>query len=218
MALQHSPSIVTSGLILCLDAANPRSYPGSGTVWTDMSGSGIIGTLTNGPTFSSSNLGSIVFDGVNDYVELNSNNIITGTTPFTFDCFYTISAAYNAELLGNYPAQGAGSIWIAGRYGIWFTSGYVYFPTQPLALGTYHMAITRTSGGAIVLYLNGVSVATGSNTTSITAGVNFRIGSDTPSYGEQLGGAIYNMKVYNIALTADQVAQNFNALRGRYGI
>jgi hypothetical protein len=68
MALAHSPSIVTSGLVLCLDAANPKSYPGSGTTWTDLSGNGNNGTLVNGPTYSSVNGGSIVFDGSNDYI------------------------------------------------------------------------------------------------------------------------------------------------------
>ena len=61
MGLSHSPNIVTDGLVLCLDAANPRSYPGSGTSWLDLSGQGNNGTL-NGPTFSNDNSGFLVFD------------------------------------------------------------------------------------------------------------------------------------------------------------
>jgi hypothetical protein len=68
LALSHSPSIVTDGLVLCLDAGNPKSYPGSGTTWTDLSGNGNNGTLVNGVGYSGSNLGSLVFDGSNDYV------------------------------------------------------------------------------------------------------------------------------------------------------
>ena len=68
MGLAHSPSLVMNGLVLALDAANPKSYPGSGTTWTDLSGRGNTGTLTNGPTYSSANGGSLVFDGTNDYV------------------------------------------------------------------------------------------------------------------------------------------------------
>ena len=67
MALHHSPRIVTSGLVLALDAADRNSYPGSGTTWTDLSGNANNGTLTNGPTFNSANGGSIVFDGTNDF-------------------------------------------------------------------------------------------------------------------------------------------------------
>lgn len=71
MGINHQGPIVTDGLVLCLDAANPKSYPGSGTAWMDLSGNGNNGTLTNGPTYNSGNKGSIVFDGVNDYVRTN---------------------------------------------------------------------------------------------------------------------------------------------------
>ena len=87
MALQHSPSIVTSGLVLCLDPANLRSYTGSGTTWYDASGNGKNGTLTNSPMYSSSNGGIFVLDGVNDYVVLPSQNDaqapLTGFGSFT---------------------------------------------------------------------------------------------------------------------------------------
>ena len=72
MSLSHSPSIVTTGLVMCLDAANQRSYPGSGTVWTDVSGNGKNGTVTNSPTYSAANGGIFILDGVNDYIALPS--------------------------------------------------------------------------------------------------------------------------------------------------
>jgi len=64
---EYIPDIIRDGLILYLDAAEPSSYPGSGTTWTDLSGRGNNGTLTNGPTYNSSNGGFLVFDGINDY-------------------------------------------------------------------------------------------------------------------------------------------------------
>ena len=73
MGLSHSPKIVTNGLVLALDAANNKSYPGSGTTWSDLSNTGKNLTLTNGPTFSAANLGSIVFDGTNDYIDVPIN-------------------------------------------------------------------------------------------------------------------------------------------------
>ena len=76
MALSHSPSIITDSLILCLDAANTKSYPGSGTVWTDLSGNGNNVTLTNGPTYSSVDGRSIVFDGTNDYADFFAPNFL----------------------------------------------------------------------------------------------------------------------------------------------
>ena len=72
MAFIHSPKIVTSGLVLCLDAANKLSYPSTGTSWYDLTSTGYVGTLTNGPTFNGSNGGTIVFDGVDDYVSVSS--------------------------------------------------------------------------------------------------------------------------------------------------
>ena len=84
MATDYNPSIVTDGLVLCVDAANTKSYPGSGTTWTDISSKGNNGTLTNGPTFSSGNGGAIVFDGTNDYVDFGSQvaNLSTSTISF----------------------------------------------------------------------------------------------------------------------------------------
>ena len=73
MSTRYNARIVSDKLMLHLDAANPKSYIGSGTSWVDISGKGNNGTLTNGPTFSSDNLGSFVFDGTNDHVALNSS-------------------------------------------------------------------------------------------------------------------------------------------------
>jgi len=70
MATNYNPKITTDGLVLCLDAANPKSYPGSGTAWFDISGNSRNGTLTNSPTFSSSNQGYFSFDGTDDFVSI----------------------------------------------------------------------------------------------------------------------------------------------------
>ena len=74
MSTIGGPDIITNGLVLYLDAANKKSYPGTGTTWTDLSGNGYNATLTNGPTFDSANGGSIVFDGANDYAEIANNS------------------------------------------------------------------------------------------------------------------------------------------------
>lgn len=223
MALGHNPSIVTSGLVLCLDAANKRSYPGTGTVWNDAAGSTVKGTLTNGVSYTSDNSGALNFDGTDDYIDLNTNNIITGTNPFTFECFYTINAFNNGgEIFGNYGSGfTSGYLWISGEYGI-YIDGSVYFPGAPLSAGTYHMAATRNSSGAVVLYKNGEQVNSGTLSASIPANPNFRIGADTVSGGgtgaERLTGKIYIQLVYNRVLSASEISQNFNALRGRYSI
>jgi hypothetical protein len=93
MSVAGGPDLIQDGLVLCLDAANTKSYPGSGTSWVDLSGNGNNGTLTNGPTFSSTNGGNIFFDGTNDYVRVSSTSIIPGSSSFTFNIWlnYSIS-------------------------------------------------------------------------------------------------------------------------------
>lgn len=222
MALSHSPSIVTSGLILCLDAANPRSYSGSGTTWTDASGSSVKGTLTNGPTYNSANSGGIIFDGIDDYVELNTTNILSGMNPFTIECWFNLASGSYGELFGNYGSgYTTGYLWFAtaGLY----INGSVYVPSYATATqGLHCLASTRDGSGNTVTYLDGVSVNTGVLSASVVTGPNFRMGADTNSAGgvggEQLNGRIYNLKVYNTVLTAAQITQNYNAIRGRFGI
>jgi hypothetical protein len=83
------PKIVTNGLVLNYDAGQQNSYSGSGTTWTDLSGRGNTGTLTNGPTYSSANGGSIVFDGVDDYVNIGSQSLVgSGTSPFSVELWF----------------------------------------------------------------------------------------------------------------------------------
>ena len=91
MSVSYNSSIVTNGLVLCLDAGNPRSYPGSGTAWYDVSGNNKTGTLVNGPSYNSSNGGSFVFDGVDDYVNVNNFNVSHGTSNFTYSCWAYLS-------------------------------------------------------------------------------------------------------------------------------
>jgi hypothetical protein len=220
MGLNHSPRIITDGLVLCLDAGNTKSYPGSGTTWTDLSSSKYVGTMSGSPAFTSNNKGGIVFDAVDDYVDINSNNIITGNNPFTFEAFYKVTnTTFAAELFGNYGSgYTTNYLWISGRYGVYINASTPYFQGAPLGAGTYHMAFTRTSAGACVLYKNGIQDGTATNTVSISNNQNFRIGSDVNGFAEQLGGEIYSIKVYNKAFSSAEIQQNFNALRGRFGI
>ena len=95
MAYSYGPSIVKSGLVLALDAANRKSYPGSGTVWSDLSGNNITGSLVNGPTYSSANGGSIVFDGTNDYVNCGDLPIFRISSQITLEAFFNISTYVN---------------------------------------------------------------------------------------------------------------------------
>jgi hypothetical protein len=111
MGFYRGPNIITDGLVLYLDAANQKSYPGAGAVWNDLSNQGNGGTLTNGPTFDSSNNGSIQFDGVDDYITLGNifNDIIAGPgKQFTIVCSFSPKSTTNRVLIGKYSDSGVG--------------------------------------------------------------------------------------------------------------
>jgi hypothetical protein len=108
MASIGGPNIVTDGLVLALDAANTKSYPGSGTVWKDLSGNGNNGTLINGPTFDTGNLGSIEFDGVDDWTSFG-NILNTGTSDFTISAWVKSTSTATGNNNGIVYKRGTGS-------------------------------------------------------------------------------------------------------------
>ena len=95
MATNYNPSIVSDGLVLCLDAANTKSYTGSGTTWTDISGEGYDATLTNGPTFNSDYGGNIVFDGNTNGEEITGvhNSELNLRNDLTVECWFRRTGA-----------------------------------------------------------------------------------------------------------------------------
>jgi hypothetical protein len=228
------PLGVTDGLVLYLDAANARSYPKSGTTWFDRSGNGNNGTLTNGPTYSSANGGSIVFDGSNDEVTTTTQFINPQT--FSVGAWFKTSTASGKRIIGFENNQtGTGSA-IYDRSIYIGTDGKLYFgiydgsnklATSPLtytdnnwhyALGTY-----GGEGTTMRLYVDGASVATSTASFAETYNGYWRIGGYKNAFwinssSGYFTGSISNVVVYNRGITAAEVSQNFNALRGRYGL
>lgn len=229
MAFRYSPSIVVDGLVLYLDAANPYSYVSGSTVWNDLSRSQLSGSLINGPTYNSANNGSIVFDGVNDYVDCGTNSIGSNTSNYTFSVWFkTPNNSTNALVRGN---DGAGNGWslLAGtdlgkyRVGVVTTSpsvvGSVVMSTIDAPINTWvNVTGVWVAGVSLSLFANGVlentSSITGTNLRSSTLGwVLSRI---TTSLYHQSNIAI--SQIYNRALTPSEVLQNYNATKGRFGL
>lgn len=224
--------LVKDGLVLALDAGRTLSYPGSGTTWTDLSGNGNNGTLTNGPTYSSANGGSIVFDGSNDYVRIPYSSIFN-IQNYTLSVWVQISSfSFYNSLITN-PQNGT----IVGSWNPPYLSWMLRVKFQNLievgtgsnssylnrdfsynfSTGIIYNIVATYDGSFVFCYVNGVSL--GSQALSTT--INYT--SQDVIIGADYGGAfsssnIYNTSVYNKALTASEVQQNFNALRGRYGI
>lgn len=177
--------------------------------------------LTNKYTLTPTNViynsnGTFSFN--NSWFDLNSNNIITGNNPFTVESWYTTTGTSADEIFGNYgSASTSGTLWISGRYGT-YINGAVYFPGHPIGAGTYFLSTTRDNSGNVILYRNGVQVNSGVLAASIPVTYNFRIGADVNGGAEPFTGSIHSVRVYNRVLTAAEIAQNFNAHRGRYGL
>jgi hypothetical protein len=215
--------IVTNGLVLALDAADRNSYPGSGTTWTDVSGNGNNGTLTNGPTFNSANGGSIVFDGVDDY-------IATSYAP-TFNDFSVIAwfkstnvVSYSRVVDKNY----INGMWI-GRNSTTANSwgGGVLESSPPygrfitLQDGIWHMIASIRQGTTHTIYGDGITNTT-SGTVSSTAlsatAFAFGLNQSTGPNTDPFGGNIASVQIYNRALTSTEILQNYNAQKSRFNL
>tara|TARA_E500000318_G_C3461933_1_gene173007 strand:- start:26 stop:682 length:657 start_codon:yes stop_codon:yes gene_type:complete len=218
MGVFAGPEIVEDGLVLALDAGNSKSYPGSGTTWTDLSGNGNNGTLVNGASYNSSNGGVIALDGVNDYIDVpinltNQNYTIMGAARYVTIGGRTFSGKNNNWLMGhwssttrNYYAQG----WVSSvQNGESDTNWRVYAAT-----GNY-------SGDSWALYVNGqLNVGPGSGGVTGPNGINIgRHGTGNSGNGSEYSNSHISFLIcYNRVLTASEIQQNFNALRGRFGI
>jgi hypothetical protein len=208
------PPVVLSGLVVYLDAGNTSSYPGTGTVWTDLSGSGNNGTLVNGPTYSSANNGVIVLDGTNDYIDVPLNMSSTNYTVMGAARYVTVgngrtfSAKNNNWLMGhwnstteNYYAEG----WVSSPgTGASDTNWRIYAATGDISSDSYSM------------FTNGV-LTVSPNAGGVAGPNGFAIGSYLGT-SEFSNSQIGFMLVYNRVLTVGEIQYNFNFFRGRYGL
>ena len=233
MALAHSPRIVTDGLVLCLDAGNTKSYSGSGTAWTDLSGKGNNGTLVNGVGYNSSNGGSLTFDGSNDHISIPYDASLKPTTAITMEAFcYIQNNGASWISLIQYPQNSSSHT--PPSYFDWaiylnMSSRYLHTRIDGEGVSSSnnvwnfnewtYVAITFENQ-SVKYYVNGNSVGSSSiSKTSIVYDANNPVYIGKNASGtEQHEGKLGNVKVYNKALSASEIQQNFNALRGRYGI
>ena len=230
-------AIVTNGLVLNLDAGFTPSYPTTGTAWYDVSSSGNNGTLTNGPTYSSVNGGSIVFDGSDDYVVIDVNSFIRNNAAYTFNSFFYYTggsnggAPYNLITTPNSDNEGdgfwqhlhLGSQWfwrtednISGEYGSTVAN------PSPFSDNNYYYLTSVVKTDTIIYYINGILQSTINTSfqwsrlrSDRTA--NLFIGS---GYGTAypMSGRISIFSLYNRELSATEIVQNYNAQKSRFGL
>lgn len=234
MGISGGPDLIQNGLVLCLDANDKNSYPGSGTTWTDVVSTN-DGTLTNGPTFNSANGGSIVFDGVDDYVGRNTS-INTGQN---FSIFAWIKpGAINVRngIIGNSYPYSSGAGWFfstatnyAGTLNTFFISigsdnAYRTANNSSITLNVWnYIGGTITNGGQdIKLYANGIETSyLGGTLASNTVTYNtseFCVGRRVSSNPEPFIGSIASTQIYNRILSASEITQNYNSQKSRFGL
>ena len=211
--------IVTNGLVLDLDAAKLASYPGTGTTWRDISGNNNNGTLTNGPTFSGiGKQASIVFDGVDDFVRTNSGSGINLTNIFTTFIWVKFNS-YDTVLLGSDAFSDSGyPLYVENANNLYIAAGGTYTSTTTASLSTNQwtcLTVVRNNT-SVNWYKNGINIGTstlGSSSSNVLKSIgNYNNG------GFPLNGDIALTQVYNRALTALEVQQNYNAQKSRFGI
>jgi hypothetical protein len=223
----YGPKIITNGLVLYLDAANRNSYPGSGTTWTDLSGNNNNGTLTNGPTFNASNMGSIVFDGTNDYIYRSSlNNFNSSTyTILLWGKFVSVSSSGILFNLGRSSGDAdteAQLYYNNSRLVYWDYAGSIAFnfiqSSGTLSTNVYqYLGFTKNSTNG-TFYINGYSSGTGTAAFDANISTNdFTIGADIRDSINYVNGNISQFLLYNRVLTASEVLQNYNATKSRFG-
>ena len=210
--MYYGPKIVTNGLVLALDAADKNSYSGTGTTWKDLSGNANNGTLTNGPTFSQANGGSIVFDGTDDYV---TTSFATTSGQAVSYCGWVYSTESTATYK-NFVDSLAESpmIW-------WNTSGQIEFDASRYTTTTVYrnqwvyVSLSKPAGNSSAsYYVNGVLVGTGTAyTTLVSTPTLFNRGAAQTWKGN---GAV--VQIYNRALSATEVLQNYNVQKTRFGL
>ena len=214
MGVFAGPEVAEDGLVLCLDAGNPKSYPGTGTTWNDLSGNGNTGTLVNGVGYNSGNLGSLVFDGVDDYINAGTPSISVGK--ITVNAWMRITSGS----LFQHIVDSAFNSWhlaILNDNKPYFYNGSTYHQFTPaLTVGQWYM-LTGVQGTTLDIYINGVlgqSIATNANVTTN----NVNLGRFQTHGSRLFVGNIAQVSIYNRALSATEIQQNFNATRSRYGI
>ena len=223
-------NIVTNGLVLYLDASNTKSYVSGSTTWNDVSRSRNNGTLTNGPTFNSANGGSIVFDGVDDYVLCPKQTSLVSATQFTMCAWMKRNLSNSlvfigqAETLSNditFELWNDGNVYFevgngSNSYGVtsnnstlWQYLTMVFDGTQT---GNSNRLKTYINGSLLTLsYVGIIPPSTG------TVNNNLNVGAYLPG-SNYSNGNISQVQIYNRSLSAAEVSQNFNATRTRFGL
>jgi hypothetical protein len=226
MATQYAfGKIITDGLVLCLDAADRNSYVSGSTTWNSVAGNNLSGSLINGPTFDNNNGGAIIFDGTNDYMDTSYN--IEAATSSSLQTFCGWLYGYNSFFGSGASAPGQFHLILdfissdqlrfgESNYG---GGGGVLDQTNIVTVSansTWNYAcIVKTAASTFDVYFNGTKVIAGA-TKAATLPAPFNLGRWWN--GRFVSSRIALAQIYNRALSASEVLQNYNAQKSRFGL
>jgi hypothetical protein len=228
---KNNPPIITNGLILYLDAGSRQSYVSGSTTWRDLSGNLNSGSLTNTPTFNTSNQGILTFNGTNQYISLPDINAAEGINTLTVSIWKKRNTLSNPTAgMGLISKYGGTNSWLLyERNSITRTQFNIYVGGGTTAYSAYddsqsydlnwHNIVGIYDGAKVIMYKDGILQ---SNSTAITGNItntatNVLIGT-YQSTSDYFNGNIAQTQIYNRALSAQEVAQNYNALKSRFGL
>jgi hypothetical protein len=230
MALAHSPRIVTDGLVLCLDAGNPKSYPGSGTTWSDLSGNERNYSISSNISWNASGYFSCtggMFTGpASNSFGFSSDN------EHTIEVFAQVTQATANSFFNWRATPNIGTDQRAIYTHLYYSNGFTYYDVSGCCAGTQRISYandsdltagvrhlvwrTRTNSTPNREFFKNTVSQMNSGTNS-TGTVNWNL-TDSATIGSGWYGNLHLFRAYNRALTDDEIQQNFNALRSRFGI
>ena len=234
MGISGGPDLIQDGLVLCLDASDKNSYPGTGTTWRDLSGNNNTGTLANGPTFSAANMGSIVFDGTNDYAVVN---------PVSAFDIYCISMWFKPTTIINSASAYKPLIHFkssTSKY-IFFGDGtnrvaneYITIVQEPgdkrtavndggsLSAGTWYNIVFNYESSQYNIYINNTlkstTIGTSTGNVPLITDPDFIYLNSYEGTSGYLDSSLSMCMIYNRVLTATEMLKNYNATKGRFGL
>ena len=229
MSFNFSPKTVSDGLVIYLDAGNAKSYVNGSANWNDISRNENNGTLVNGTTFSSVNCGSILFDGIDDYVQIENSTTLNLTQDGG-----SVSAWFRTGVIGS-GSIGGSLVAKTNTYnnGYWLTKyndkvrislhgSSVSFRLQmvgvtSIADNIWHQAVATWTTSQVNLYVDGVLDSTQSYTFSFATSTDPLYLGRQKNVGElYFDGKISTAQIYNRALSATEVLQNYNSTKTRF--
>ena len=233
MATSYSPKIVTDGMVLCVDAADKNSYLGSGTAINNLASTANTGSFKENTSFSTDQKGAFNFDGTDDYIEIDPP-IPQATTEITINAWFKATGPSGTNndtaggfIFGGNPGMSHGPIltysWANEQvlFSIYINQGFSY--ATGVSQNTIHNACGTFNRPTGKVYINGVKEvedtkdydATYENSTD---GNRIGMWGTVAGYPRNFQGQIYLVQVYNRELSADEVLQNYNAQRSRFGV